>query len=95
MRTKIFAMLLAFSSFSALNAQITTDSTRYVYGDLGVQQVAPVNINSQSSCADTLGIAIALMTLPNLIGIFLLRKDMKQSIADYKNHVETVFKKKI
>jgi len=51
-------MLLAFSSFSALNAQITTDSTRYVYGDLGVQQVAPVNINSQSSCADTLGIAI-------------------------------------
>ena len=58
MRTKIFAMLLAFSSFSALNAQITTDSTRYVYGDLGVQQVAPVNINSQSSCADTLGIAI-------------------------------------
>jgi len=51
-------MLLAFSSFSALNAQITSDSTRYVYGDLGVQQVAPVNINSQSSCADTLGIAI-------------------------------------
>ena len=51
-------MLVAFGSFSALNAQITTDSTRYVYGDLGVQQVAPVNINSQSSCADTLGIAI-------------------------------------
>jgi AGCS family alanine or glycine:cation symporter len=41
------------------------------------------------------GIAIALMTLPNLIGIFLLRKDMKESIADYKNHVESVFQKKI
>ena len=41
------------------------------------------------------GIAIALMTVPNLIGIFLLRKDMKESIADYKNHVESVFQKKI
>ena len=41
------------------------------------------------------GIAIALMTLPNLIGIFLLRKDMKESIAEYKEHVESVFQKKI
>jgi len=29
------------------------------------------------------GITIALMTLPNLVGIFLLRKDMKKTIADY------------
>lgn len=29
------------------------------------------------------GIAIALMTLPNLIGILLLRKDMKETIKDY------------
>jgi len=28
-------------------------------------------------------ITIALMTVPNLIGIFLLRKDMKQNIRDY------------
>jgi len=28
-------------------------------------------------------IAIAVMTLPNLLGIFLLRKDMKNTIADY------------
>ena len=28
-------------------------------------------------------IAIAVMTLPNLLGIFLLRKDMKSTIADY------------
>jgi len=37
------------------------------------------------------GIAIALMTLPNLIGIFLLRKDMKNSIEDYKNHLKKNF----
>ena len=41
------------------------------------------------------GIAIALMTLPNLLGIFLLRKDMKDSIVDYTNHVESVFQTKI
>jgi len=29
------------------------------------------------------GITIALMTLPNLVGILLLRKDMKQSVEDY------------
>lgn len=29
------------------------------------------------------GIAIALMTLPNLLGILMLHKDMKTSIADY------------
>lgn len=41
------------------------------------------------------GIAIALMTLPNLIGIFLLRKDMKDSIADYKAHVKETFGKEV
>jgi AGCS family alanine or glycine:cation symporter len=29
------------------------------------------------------GITIALMTLPNLFGILMLRKDMKQTVADY------------
>lgn len=29
------------------------------------------------------GIAIALMTLPNLVGIFLLRKDMKDTVTEY------------
>jgi len=29
------------------------------------------------------GIAIALMTLPNIIGILLLRKEMKETVADY------------
>ena len=37
------------------------------------------------------GIAIALMTLPNLIGIFLLRKDMKNSIEDYRKHLKKNF----
>lgn len=41
------------------------------------------------------GIAIALMTLPNLIGIILLRKDMKESIADYRRHVKQVFGKEL
>ena len=29
------------------------------------------------------GIAIAFMTIPNLCGILLLRRDMKQTVADY------------
>lgn len=37
------------------------------------------------------GIAIALMTLPNLLGLFLLRKDMKESLADYRAHVKKHF----
>ncbi len=41
------------------------------------------------------GIAIALMTLPNLLGIFLLRKDMKRSIDDYKSYLKSDFKKEL
>ncbi|MEO1619255.1 MAG: amino acid carrier protein [Planctomycetota bacterium] len=37
------------------------------------------------------GITIALMTLPNLIGILWLRKDMKQTIADYGEFFEENF----
>jgi AGCS family alanine or glycine:cation symporter len=29
------------------------------------------------------GIAIALMTIPNIIGILLLRKEMKETVDDY------------
>jgi AGCS family alanine or glycine:cation symporter len=29
------------------------------------------------------GIAIALMTLPNLFGILMLHKEMKKTVADY------------
>lgn len=35
------------------------------------------------------------MTLPNLLGIFLLRKDMKQSIDDYKSYLKSDFKKEL
>jgi Na+/alanine symporter len=35
------------------------------------------------------------MTIPNLIGIFLLRKDMKKSIAEYKIHLDKNFKTRI
>ena len=41
------------------------------------------------------GIAIALMTLPNLIGIFLLRKDMKDSITSYKRYMKEDFGKDV
>jgi alanine or glycine:cation symporter, AGCS family len=41
------------------------------------------------------GIAIALMTLPNLLGIFLLRKDMKDSVKDYKRFVKESFNKQL
>lgn len=37
------------------------------------------------------GITIALMTLPNLIGIFLLRKDMKNTIEEYWNGFKQEF----
>lgn len=37
------------------------------------------------------GITIALMTLPNLIGIIWLRKDMKQTIRDYGDFFEKTF----
>lgn len=33
------------------------------------------------------GITIALMTIPNLIGILILRKDMKESVKDYQTRV--------
>lgn len=32
-------------------------------------------------------VTVVLMTLPNLLGIMLLRKDMKQSVADYWDHI--------
>lgn len=41
------------------------------------------------------GIAIALMTLPNLIGILMLRKDMKDSLKDYQGHVKKVFNEEL
>lgn len=37
------------------------------------------------------GIAIAIMTLPNLIGIFWLRKDMKKTVAEYWNGFDEEF----
>lgn len=37
------------------------------------------------------GIAIALMTIPNLIGLFWLRKEMKQTVKDYWLDFDTNF----
>ncbi len=41
------------------------------------------------------GIAIALMTIPNLIGIFLLRKDMKNIMVEYQNFIKKEFNEDI
>ncbi|MEC8457938.1 MAG: amino acid carrier protein [Bacteroidota bacterium] len=41
------------------------------------------------------GIAIALMTLPNLIGIFLLRKDMKNIMVEYQDFIKKEFNEDI
>ncbi|MBD0403821.1 sodium:alanine symporter family protein [Flammeovirga sp. EKP202] len=37
------------------------------------------------------GITIALMTIPNLVGILILRKDMKDSLNTYWEHMEKKF----
>ncbi|NME70977.1 alanine/glycine:cation symporter family protein [Flammeovirga aprica] len=37
------------------------------------------------------GITIALMTIPNLVGILILRKDMKDSLETYWEHMEKKF----
>ena len=49
-----FFLLATFTSF----AQVTSDTATFTRGAYGVQSVFPVNISSQSSCADTLGVAI-------------------------------------
>ncbi|MBL6671258.1 MAG: hypothetical protein ISP63_04910, partial [Flavobacteriaceae bacterium] len=58
MKKFLLAGLLAMVATVSTQAQITSDSALYIAGDIGVQVVAPVNINSQSSCADTVGISI-------------------------------------
>lgn len=40
------------------------------------------------------GVTIALMTIPNLFGILLLRKDMKQTVAEYWLDFKYLFEKK-
>lgn len=57
MKRGLLSTLLVLFAFTT-NAQISSDTLTYVRGTLGVQGVFPVNINSQSICADTLGISI-------------------------------------
>ncbi|NNK38004.1 MAG: hypothetical protein HKP03_05955, partial [Xanthomonadales bacterium] len=40
------------------------------------------------------GIAIALMTIPNIIGILLLRKEMKETVANYWDTMDFSGKKR-
>ena len=53
MKKYLLSVLFAVFVVEGVQAQISSDSTLYTSGDIGVQVVAPVNINSQSSCADT------------------------------------------
>ncbi|HCP41052.1 MAG TPA: hypothetical protein DIT65_04590, partial [Cryomorphaceae bacterium] len=57
MKRLLLSAATALFAFSA-SAQITSDTLTYTRGKLGVQAVFPVNINSQSSCADTMGVSI-------------------------------------
>lgn len=70
-------------------------SVTYLFG---AKAVLPYNIIYcigffVASFADTTliwsfsGVAIALMTIPNLIGIFALRKDMKQTVTTFWDHM--------
>jgi hypothetical protein len=58
MKKYLLSVLFAVFAVQGVQAQISSDSTLYTSGDIGVQVVAPVNINSQSSCADTVSISI-------------------------------------
>ena len=57
MFSRLISSLGLFAVSFAAQAQ-SADSTTYTSGDLGVQTVFPVNLNSGSQCADTLGISI-------------------------------------
>ena len=57
MKKSLLAILFIFGS-TLLSAQVVSDTLTYTRGTLGVQAVFPVNINSQSSCSDTMGISI-------------------------------------
>ena len=57
MKNVILAAFFLFATFTSF-AQVTSDTATFTRGAYGVQSVFPVNISSQSSCADTLGVAI-------------------------------------
>lgn len=84
--------LLMFAFSTAISWSYYGDrAMTYLFGPKSVKYYRLVYVVAFfiASFADTTiiwtlsGITIAVMTLPNLVGILLLRKDMKQTIADY------------
>jgi large repetitive protein len=55
---KIVLFTLTLLWVNLAQGQIVSDTLRYNRGDYSVQAVFPVNINSQSTCADTMGLSI-------------------------------------
>lgn len=84
--------LLLFAFSTAISWSYYGDrAMTYLFGPASVKYYRLVYVGAffVASFADTTiiwtlsGITIAVMTLPNLFGIIMLRKDMKQTIADY------------
>jgi alanine or glycine:cation symporter, AGCS family len=84
--------LLMFAFSTAISWSYYGDrAMTYLFGPKSVKYYRLVYVAAffVASFADTTiiwtlsGITIAVMTLPNLVGILLLRKDMKQTVADY------------
>lgn len=84
--------LLMFAFSTAISWSYYGDrAMTYLFGPKSVKYYRLVYVVAffVASFADTTiiwtlsGITIAVMTLPNLVGILMLRKDMKQTIADF------------
>ena len=84
--------LLLFAFSTAISWSYYGDrSMTYLFGPKSVKYYRLVYVVTFfiASFADTTiiwtlsGITIAVMTLPNLFGIFMLRKDMKQTLSEY------------
>lgn len=84
--------LLLFAFSTAISWSYYGDrAMTYLFGPKSVKYYRLVYVVAFfiASFADTTiiwtlsGITIAVMTLPNLVGILMLRKDMKQTIADF------------
>ena len=84
--------LLLFAFSTAISWSYYGDrAMTYLFGPKSVKYYRMVYVGAFfiASFADTTiiwtlsGITIAVMTLPNLFGILMLRKDMKSTLADY------------
>ncbi|AZQ62540.1 alanine:cation symporter family protein [Flammeovirga pectinis] len=92
--------LLLFAFSTAISWSYYGDrAMTFLFGSASVKYFRIVYVGAFfiGSFADTTiiwtlsGITIALMTIPNLIGLLILRKDMKDSLNTYWDHMENKF----